>query len=475
MKACVLVLTERLDGLARTSRDLDAQALSFADFGATFLAGDLTADDLERLDDLVSRRPNRSVVRVPDDSDWSSAVRSAIDTAKAEYVIAVTIGDGFLPEALPRLLTLAESGNDVVIARQAGRPVWLERSDAGPVAAAVVSSRLAASVLPGALPTATDWLDAWHTAVLAEGTSVAVLEDYPALRPSPDVVPADRVEVFNAEAAWEGSQLRVRAIVGTTTPKVDPTLVLRGPDNREYALPTQREGREGTVRLTGEIDIERAALGAPLPDGEWTVGVVATQPGFLAEGVLPKSPLKAGLVHGRPVVPTLRGDKLRLQIGAVRRNYLKADPTKAHIVESARGTALNLPLEDLHVAETSAVPGALLLGRLKIPATVEVVDGNPQLHAWLSGLAGRYPLSVAFGHDRPVSMDLALVVDGVGQMHLERTPKKGVGTPRTTQPPQPSSARKKGLVRVREALPAPLVGGLSRVPGLKRWYAAKAR
>ncbi len=241
---------------------------------------------------------------------------------------------------------------------------------------------------------------------------------------------------------------------------------------------TEREGREGTVHLSGEIDVQTAALGEPLPAGEWTVGVTATQPGFHAEGVLPKTDLAPALVGGRPVVPALRGDTLRLQVGRVRRNYFDADPATAHIIETARGTRLTLALDGLHVADTTSVSGSLILGRLKVPASVEVTDGRATLQAWLSGLAGSYPVSVDFGHERPVRTGLSLEVDGVGQMRLVRAAKqKPAGKP-VQAPPQGQPAgvpRRGGLVRVREALPAPVLSGLSRVPGLKHWYAARTR
>jgi hypothetical protein len=203
---------------------------------------------------------------------------------------------------------------------------------------------------------------------------------------------------------------------------------------------------------------------------------MATQPGFLAEGDLPKTRLPDALVGGRPVVPARRGDKLRLQVGAVRPNYFDADPATAQIVETARGTRLTLPLNNLHVADTTSVAGFLFLGGLKVPASVEVVDGRPTLQAWLSGLARSYPVSVDFGHVRPVKAGLKLVVDGVGQMSLMRA-----AVPKPKQRPaqvgsgNESIAAPRGgrLARVRAALPAPVRSALSRVPGLKSWYAAR--
>jgi len=295
-------------------------------------------------------------------------------------------------------------------------------------------------------------------------------------RPSPDAVPAEKVQVHSAEAAWEGNLLNVQAVVGTTSPKVDPALVLRGPEDLEYPVATKLEGREGTVHLSGEIDVQTSASGRPLPAGEWTVGVMATQPGFLAEGDLPKTRLQDALVGGRPVVPTRRGDKLRLQVGAVRPNYFDADPATAQIVETARGTRLTLPLNNLHVADTTSVPGFLFLGGLKVPASVEVVDGRPTLQAWLSGLARTYPVSVDFGHVRPVKAGLKLVVDGVGQMSLARAAvQKPKRSPAQAGSGKVSKAAPRGgsLARVRDALPAPVRSALSRVPGLKSWYAAR--
>lgn len=477
MKVRVLVLTERLDGLARTMRDLDAQALPYADFGVTYVARGLRGNDSAKLEELESRRPNVTVSTVPAGGDWSQAVASSMDSDAADHVLAIPLGAGLLPEALPRLVALAETGRAVVVARQIGRPAWERIDGTGPVTGLLVNSGVVASVAPpSGAGTARDWIAAWHDAVLAGTTDAVVLDDYPVFRPSPDAVPANQVRVHSAEAAWHGNLLNVQAVVGTTSPKVDPVLVLRGPEDLEYPVATELEGREGTVHLSGEIDVQTSASGRPLPPGEWTVGVMATQPGYLAEGYLPKTRLLDALVGGRPVVPTRRGDKLRLQVGAVRRNYFHADPATAQIVETARGTRLTLPLDNLHVADTTSVAGSLFLGRLKVPASVEVVDGRPTLQAWLSGLARSYPVSVDFGHVRPVKAGLKLVVDGAGQMSLMRA-----AVPKPKQRPSQvgsgnvSKAAPRGgsLARVRAALPAPVRSALSRVPGLKSWYAAR--
>ena len=146
-----------------------------------------------------------------------------MDGGAADHVLAMPLGAGLLPEALPRLVALAETGRAVVVARQIGRPAWERREGTGPVAALLVGSGVAASVSPpSGAATARDWLAAWHDAVLAETTDAVVLDDYPVFRPSPDALPAEQVRVHSAEATWEGNLLNVQAVVGTTSPKVDP-------------------------------------------------------------------------------------------------------------------------------------------------------------------------------------------------------------------------------------------------------------
>ncbi len=127
MKVRVLVLTERLDGLARTMRDLDAQAFPYADFGVTFVARGLGRNESAKLEELESRRPNVTVSTVPAGGDWSQAITSSMDAGAADHVLAMPLGAGLLPEALPRLVALAETGRAVVVARQIGRPAWERR------------------------------------------------------------------------------------------------------------------------------------------------------------------------------------------------------------------------------------------------------------------------------------------------------------------------------------------------------------
>ena len=131
---------------------------------------------------------------------------------------------------------------------------------------------------------------------------------------------------------------------------------------------------------------------------------------------------------------------------------------------------LVLPLHGLHVADTHTVPGSVYLGGLKVPATILVDGGSVCLRVWLSGLAGRYPMSVAFGHVKRVPLGLVLEVDGVGSMKLVPEPAPVAAPAATTV----DTSRGGLLARARQALPEPVAQGLRKVPLLRKWYAGRA-
>ncbi len=188
----------------------------------------------------------------------------------------------------------------------------------------------------------------------------------------------------------------------------------------EYLVPAEVAIEGDEVVLTGGFDPGDVALGAPLPEGEWLVGLELAARTGSVRVQLPNQPLVPAIIHGRPVVRTFARPRLALQVGRVRRNFITAEPGDARITESAAGTRLELPLRRLHLAGTSDATGSIVLGRLPVRADIHVHDGTPRLEAWLSGLPGSYRLGIRFGEGRATQTGLVLKVDGEGRMRLVR-------------------------------------------------------
>ena len=469
MRVHVLVLCDQLDELAGTSGALDAQRLAYSDFAVGYAYPDADPAAVDRLEDLASKRPNCSLV-VSGEGGWSPAVERLLADTDAAYLLVLRVGETLFPEALERLVALADQGHDVVVGRRVGRPVWGAPGSRGPVAAALVSTaRARTSGVPaqGAAERVEAWLDGWHEILLAAADSVVALEDYPVLASAGSSTPRF-VTVQQPSAAWDGATL----LLGATVPAPDgpePAFAVRGPDGIEFPVPTQIQRSGESFRLSGRLDPATAALGGPLGDGSWTVGVSTSAPGDAAWTPLPQEARLSALIGGRPVVSTLREEHLELQVGKVRRRYFKADPAEASITESVDGIELVLPLHGVHVAGTDVVHGSAYLGRLRIPATIRVDGDNVFLHVWLSGLAGEYPVSVDFGHVKPVPLGMTLEADGVGSMRMVAPRRAAPGA--TTSTPVDSSDTLLG--RVRRVLPAPVAHGLRKVPALRKWYAER--
>ena len=291
----------------------------------------------------------------------------------------------------------------------------------------VAADKVATGPQPGGAQSADEWLAGWHETVLAAAEKPAPLEDYPMLRGA-----ATRARLRGSTSsaprrAGPTAAAPIRAGVRAATAERDPVLVLRGPDGIEHRSPPSARGT--VTELTGEIDIGTAALGAAWATADWVVGVETTGPGELLAAELPKVNLPSSIVDSRPVLVTVRAERLELQVGVVRRSYLRPEPEDAEITESAGGTVLSLPLHPSHSADTSSVPGRLLIGKLPVPAELDLSGDRPRLKACLSGLSGSYPLSVAFGHPRPVLAEAAPLVDGIGQMELVHRSAGQEGSP----------------------------------------------
>jgi hypothetical protein len=246
-------------------------------------------------------------------------------------------------------------------------------------------------------------------------------------------------------------------------------MVLRGADGTEYTLPSRTSREDGSIRVTAVVDPGDAALGEPLPDGTWTVEVQTDSPGRLSRGVLPRVRLPPAVVDDRPVMAALRADVLRLQVGTVRRNYLEVDPGQVTLTESAQGMLMAAPVAHLHVADSTSISGRVQIGRLTVPANLVLV-GPPRIEVLVSGLAGRYRLSAAFGHAQPVPLGVTLHVDGTGRMTVSSSEP-------AAKPKADGSAGNgtRASDRVRELAATSRVRARSGARRVRVWYANRSR
>jgi len=443
VKLRVLILDPPTEALSRVARAVDTQSLSYDSFEVCYLLDGPEKHLHDRLDALRAHRPN---VRLSagERGQLADLARECLQGAEADYVLAVPGTTELHPEALARLVELADqSGSEVVEGRASGVGPSLLLTQSG------LATKVIAAV--EGRPAAADWVQAWSDGVRTASPRVAALDSYPISRGTNEL---DRVRAIrDARATWDGPLLVFSCRLPEELQADEATFFVRSlSTGLEFRLATQPVDGNEPDRREGWVDLATAAAGAALPGGEWEVGL-ESRGEALVRLPLPNVPISSAIVRGRPVVRTLRGPQCRLQVDRIRRNLVHANPALARIEESARGTRLELPLQDLHVAETESLDGRLMLGQLPIAATIRVVDGQASLETWLSGLAGSYVLASDFGNNSPAPTGLSVQVDGVGAMTLDRLragPAKGADDPPVLDEPSWGQAL---MRRVRRRVP----------------------
>ncbi|KQT93598.1 hypothetical protein ASG49_00920 [Marmoricola sp. Leaf446] len=462
----VFVLVEDDHGLVETIRALDLQTLGRADHRVVLVPTSTDDTLLARLQLLERRRPH--VTLAGRSSTVGGAMLEAMQAHAADVVVPVRLGTRLMPEALARLAA-APTGH-AVVGRRSGTDSFLPApgplTDLVPWAVVAVSGARAVAAAEAAADAADAgaWVARWQRAVLdADADADAQqLVDRPMAR-GEQLARESLVEVPDSRLAWDGARITLEVHLGGLTDLDEATFFVHAADSgEEHPFPAAVTQRDQHVVLEGALDLSSVS-GVELPDGEWLVGFDVRSGGWRGRGRVPNTEIEPGLVRGRPVLRSLRRRYLALQVGAVKRNFIDADPRSAEIVESVRGTRLRLPLRHLHVAETEAVSGQLLLGGLAVAAEIVSTPGGARLEAWLSGLAGTYDLGARFGHRRPVPTGLTLEVDGVGRMRLVATPP-----PSASAPAAVLSRAQQVRARLRSALPGPVKRAVRHAVGARR-------
>jgi hypothetical protein len=251
----------------------------------------------------------------------------------------------------------------------------------------------------------------------------------------------------------------------------------------EFPLETKVRTAAESVRLESTISVATAAIGRQLPDGTWHVEAELIWDEVYGAARLGACDVRPALVGGRIVARSASASDLELDVGISRTGVVHPEPGDASIVESAAGTVLTFDLPRVYVYGPARVEGRLFLGRLALPAELVARDGTAIVNAFVSGLAGSYPISTQFGSPGPVATGLDLEVSGVGRMCVVR-PEETQAVPgargaaaRGLPPDQPSvecspsDHRRQPLAqRARKRLPAPVVDVIGRWPASRSLY-----
>ena len=380
--------------LATTVSSLDHQTLPYSEFDVVFVGHEAAASP--RLTRLADRRPNMRV-------------SPELPAVAGEYALRLTVGDALVPDALERLHAAARAAGAAAVTGRRGGSAPVAHSDgAGPAVVAFESSTV--STVDDLDPSAVDTLPP---------ASVVSVVDHPVL--ITDKRGRSLGEPRPVETEWVPTGLSL-AVEGEG---VAPVVVLQGAHGHEYLVPTTGEH----TRFTAVIDVRTAANGEPLDDGPWHVALWPAA----SDSVVPlaASTRSFAVIDGTLLSTRADDGALVLEVGRVSANPCRPRPGDSSVVESATGTHLLMPLPQIYGYGDTPVSGKINVGSLPLPAQLVVRGGVVQLEALVSGLAGRYPLSTAFGAKRPKPTGLTLIVDGDGTMQVRRKPR-----PRQVPPPE---------------------------------------
>ena len=494
----VVVWVERDQSLRELVRSIDGQSLPNSRFELFLVDDGLDPTARKSIDRLAERRTNVRVARV--DEDWPRMLSDG-------YVLQLDPGQQLFPQTLRRLLEFAgEHQLDIV----AGRQVSLSR----PVPAVLLvdnpllEGEQAAAALTGPVRLIRRNRVAVRHRVVdvqADGARVGSFASYPSsLRREEPEEPGPVVTVSASALRWVDREivLELSGTVAAADDNLAPYLLLRrlGTDETYVLI------AEGSVTAAGDDQGRRvwsastsiaplsAAAGAPLAPGEWRVDAVLAGPTEASVPArVPESTSSSGLVGQLAIVANGQRDGiLHLDVGPTRHPLISSvTADKATVIETAGGSVLEIALPDCHVASDESFDGFIGLGPLRLPAVIRTSSTRAVLTAYVSGLAGSYPLSASFGRCSLQPIGLTLEISGVGAMEVVRTkvalapaePAKAKRSSASKQARRRKSARRRRraaakrargpVARLRRALPSawePQIRRVASVPLLRDVY-----
>jgi len=291
-----------------------------------------------------------------------------------------------------------------------------------------------------------------------------------------------RLRLQNVAATWDRGAMQLEFDVASASTDAlanDRALVglalcvYRATDGTEWRVPDEdvvlaAGSNSGDVHVTGRIRPDTLAAGEPLPLGNWIPALRVVEEGLDRRVRIPFSRRSAGASHvaNRTTVSFNDAGNLALDVGATGRGVVsRLTPDLASVSEDSRGSLLRVALTGLDLPKDAELGGHLRIRKLPVPATIRVDGGRPVLQAWVSGLAGSYPLATKFSSAPYAPTGLVLEIDGVGAMttrRMRRRPKaktqSGSQRARTPEPPVPSTTAKR------------LKRAIKRVPGAGAIY-----
>ena len=425
---------------------IDAQSLSYEDFDVVFVVDAPGHPQQQRLEELAARRPNVQVAIGAD---------SLASSGAGEWLVHVG------PQALSRPVQLRPRALELLVghAAQSGADVVVGRTDADGYVHdlfAGAGGAVTAEVLGGAFAVAyRRSFAAEHgvardvsaaARILEAAGKVGVFGAYPVLvdagRPSSV---ADRaVTVGEVTADWVDGQLRVQ-LNGTARATGELRFALQNADGEQFWLADSRSlvaGEQFTALTV--IDVQTAALGAPLTNGVWELRMHVQDPAAARWSA--QAPVSAARFRpaalGATLVAPARGDSFGVDVGATSSSAVpRFAASDVSIVETAAGTVLRVPLPNLYATGTADIAGYVLLDKFKLHAVLSIEDGSASLTCKLSGLAGSAALGTQFGAGKPAPTGLSLDISPTGQMTVGKAPKKAPAKPTPSAAPAPLMKR----------------------------------
>lgn len=427
VEVSVVVEAEATASLQLLIGSLDLQTMAPDRFELVVVDRGIDSDYLDVLRRISTRRSNVRIAGLDED----------VASSLAGLVLLAHPNQKLFPQALERLLAFAaEHDLDVV----AGRAVQPRQPLAEPflrdtpvLEGAAVEAAMSSTVLLARrerIRTAGS-----RFGVDGQGGRVGVVSSYPSTDETGDaaLAPATRASVKTSSVRWDGGDL-VLSLAGTVTPAElasgSPVALIRQVGSHlTFVVPSDGtvtdNGAAGDPQAqwdtTARLSPVGAAAGEPLTHGLWEVDVVVPGPtGSSNPARVPATSAPGALLDGLNVVvgASPKGG-LQIDVGPTRHAIVhRPDPDQASVTESARGSLLTLALPKLHVQTAVGPTGWIWLNRLRLPAAIELEDGNAVMRAFVSGLAGRVPVATEFGRTGAVPTGLSLEISPVGAMRL---------------------------------------------------------
>jgi hypothetical protein len=459
----------------RLLTSLDAQTLDYDSFEVVLAVAEPDSAIGRRAVDVARRRPNLRVVLGARAPEAETDARWLVDLGPA-----ARFEPTLTPDALERLVQVGDAGGyDAVVGATIDRALSTTADifAAPPDEAARTVPDAAAWSLPRGVIARRAGSDGSGAVGVLTGSPAALVA-----RHDVDTV-TGAVKVTECTARWGDGRLLV-TVAGTAADaapgaEVRFALVERSSGITHWLPSTTHSPVTDRFAGSTEIDVLTAAQGRPVPEGSWQVrvGVHGTGDAWSRRLPVPLPPrnsaLGPALINGRFIVPVAGKAALVLDVGARTTSPIgRLAATDATIADSARGTLLTVAVPALTGSGPRRIEGGLLIGGLKVPATLVVEGGRARVEAYVSGLSGSSPLSTQFGRGRPAPTGLMLDVAPIGTMSV-RSAEPASAKPKSARPGPAKPAQRAARPRVQDRVPPrlrPIAAALARNEFARRMY-----